>query len=65
MCGCAPQGFDLDELPFAPKLTFALSVGNLVPVLQQAIGLHVFDDQERFCWPGGAGTPGTRPQGWY
>lgn len=46
------EGFSTNQLPFAPKLTFALSLGNLVPMLQ-ANNVHIFDDQTRFCWPYG------------
>ena len=49
-------GFATGQLPFAPKLTFALSLGFLVPVLQSAMGLNVFDDGDRFVWP----YPGER-----
>eukprot|EP00041_Stephanoeca_diplocostata_P022266 m.529358 g.529358 ORF g.529358 m.529358 type:complete len:483 (+) comp22017_c1_seq2:275-1723(+) len=45
------RGFSTGELPFAPKLTFALNLGFLVPLLVDHGGLHVFDDQSRICWP--------------
>eukprot|EP00039_Didymoeca_costata_P011350 m.158909 g.158909 ORF g.158909 m.158909 type:complete len:405 (+) comp15143_c0_seq2:152-1366(+) len=45
------RGFESGMLPFNPKLTFALNLGNIVPLLQKEIQLRVFDDRERFCWP--------------
>ena len=44
------EAFATDRVPWNPALTFALSLGNIVPLLQRAINLHVFDDGERFCW---------------
>ena len=50
-------GFSSGRFPFAPKLTFALNLGFLVPLFQRPpVSLTVFDDQDRFCWPGRAGT---------
>jgi len=55
------EAFATDRVPWNPALTFALSLGNIVPLLQRAINLHVFDDGERFCWPGAANTPAALP----
>jgi len=46
------RGFGLGYLPFEPRLTFALNLGNIAPLLH-AHGLRVFDDQKRICWPYG------------
>jgi len=32
-CAVIGEGFGTGQLPFGPKLTFALNLGNLVPML--------------------------------
>ena len=57
LCAVIGDGFTTGQLPFGPKLTFALNVGNLVPMLMGS-GVHIFDDGSRICWPyGGTDTP--------
>lgn len=57
LCAVIGEGFGTGQLPFGPKLTFALNLGNLVPMLMGS-GVHIFDDGSRICWPyGGTDTP--------